>query len=66
MADQLWDDLESDAIAITLTDDYVREHNIPKSERFPWDTERSIYFIKAFHHTHCLVAIFYSISAKID
>ena len=57
LSDELWDSLESDAIAISLTDDFVNDNGIPESEGFPWDTERSLYFIKAFHHTHCLVCI---------
>lgn len=56
LADHLWDDLDSSPIIVALTDLYAQEHGLDISARFPWDPEKGIYHIKAFHQLHCLVS----------
>lgn len=57
LADELWNQLNTDAVAVQFSDEYAREHQLPKSARFPWDDSKGIYFIKALHELHCLVCL---------
>lgn len=43
-------------MAISLHDDFAKQVGLGPSSRFPWDNERSIYYIKGFHDLHCLVS----------
>ena len=52
-----WDAINTNAMAITLEDGFAKRMSLPPSTRFPWDTERSIYYIKGIHDLHCLVRI---------
>lgn len=57
IADEAWDALDTDPIAVALHDDFASNLGLPESTPFPWDTERSIYYVKAYHDLHCLVCI---------
>lgn len=57
LADELWDDLNTDTVAVQFSDEYAREHDLPRSARFPWDDSKGVYFIKALHEIHCLVSL---------
>ncbi|KAI9660067.1 MAG: hypothetical protein M1821_001419 [Bathelium mastoideum] len=57
LADELWDNIDINPIAVALSDEWVEEHNLEHSLRFPWDDQKGIYFIKAFHSLHCLKLI---------
>lgn len=52
-----WDAINTNAMAITLEDGFAKRMSLLPSTRFPWDTERSIYYIKGIHDLHCLVRI---------
>jgi hypothetical protein len=52
-----WDDIDTNAMAVSLDDRYVKRVGLPPSTRFPWDTERSIYYVKGIHDLHCLVRV---------
>lgn len=52
-----WDAINTNAMAITLEDGFAKRMSLPPSTQFPWDTERSIYYIKGIHDLHCLVRI---------
>ncbi|MCJ1271668.1 hypothetical protein MMC22_011573 [Lobaria immixta] len=54
LADELWNGMDTDPIVVALTDDYAQQHGLKMSGRFPWDDEKGIYFLKAFHNLHCL------------
>ena len=56
LADELWEAVETDPVAIALTDDYAQAHNLNVSLRFPWDSNKGLYYIKVFHQMHCLVS----------
>lgn len=56
VSDQLWDQVDTSPVMVTLSQDYIQEHNLPPSIPFPWDQSRSLYYIKAFHTLHCLVS----------
>lgn len=53
--DEAWDALDTNPIAIALHDDYAEKAGLTPSTRFPWDTERSVYYLRGFHDLHCLV-----------
>ena len=57
MSDKAWDEINTNPVAIALSNDYVKEHGLTESTQFPWDTERSVYYIKGLHDLHCLVGI---------
>ena len=50
-----WDAIDTNAIAVALHDDYANSVGLTPSTRFPWDTERSVYYVKGIHDLHCLV-----------
>ena len=40
LADELWENIDVDPVAIALSDDYAQEHGLVQSARFPWDDEK--------------------------
>ena len=58
VADSHWESLDTISGAITLPDAYALEHDLPIADRFPWNDEKGLYYIKGFHDLHCLVSIF--------
>ena len=50
-----WDAIDTGSMAVALHDDYVKRVGLPPTTRFPWDTERSVYYLKGLHDLHCLV-----------
>jgi hypothetical protein len=55
-ADELWDGIETNSMVVALTDEFADAHNLPRSDRFPWDARKGRYFVKVFHQLHCLVS----------
>lgn len=57
-AGELWDNLDVSPLVIAVTDKWAVQRNLDVSEsRFPWDDEKGLYYLKAFHHLHCLVSV---------
>ncbi|KAF2475867.1 uncharacterized protein BDR25DRAFT_339835 [Lindgomyces ingoldianus] len=56
-ADEAWDALDTNPIAVALHDDHAKQLGLADSTRFPWDTERSVYYLKGLHDLHCLKLI---------
>ncbi|KAI4614642.1 uncharacterized protein J4E87_009442 [Alternaria ethzedia] len=59
-----WDAIDTNAMAVTLDDRFAKRVGLPNSTRFPWDTERSIYYVKGIHDLHCLKLIRKAIVSK--
>ena len=55
LSDYLWESLDTSPIAVAFTHNYAAKKNLPKSAGFPWDTAKSVYFLKVYHQIHCLV-----------
>jgi len=55
--DAFWDALDTSPIAVALDRTWVKEHNVPVSDSWPWDDEKGLYYVKAFHNMHCLKII---------
>ncbi|KAF3052907.1 hypothetical protein E8E11_011513 [Didymella keratinophila] len=62
--DAAWDAIDTNPMAVALHDDFVRRKGLPPSGRFPWDTERSIYYLKGIHDLHCVKYIRKAIAVK--
>jgi len=50
-----WDAINTNPIAVAVHDDFAKRASLPPTTRFPWDTERSVYYLKGLHDLHCLV-----------
>lgn len=50
-----WDAIETNPLAIALDNSFAKRVKLEPSTQFPWDTERSIYYVKGIHDLHCLV-----------
>ncbi|OOF96698.1 hypothetical protein ASPCADRAFT_206876 [Aspergillus carbonarius ITEM 5010] len=53
-ADYMWENLDTDHMVIAPTQEWAQSKGLSESWPFPWDSNRSIYFIKVFHQLHCL------------
>lgn len=60
-----WDSIDTNPIAVALDDKYVEVAGLPPTTRFPWDTERSVYYLKGIHDLHCLVGSTVHISKSV-
>lgn len=58
MDDEYWEHL-SNPVAVALDHDYSDRHGLDRSIGFPWDDEKGVYFVKAFHQQHCLVSFIF-------
>jgi hypothetical protein len=58
-ADEYWSSLDASPVAIALSREEASSYGLGPSVQFPWDDEKSLYYIKAFHHIHCLVGILF-------
>ncbi|KAF1946910.1 hypothetical protein EJ02DRAFT_499741 [Clathrospora elynae] len=59
-----WDAIDTNAMAVALDDAFAESVGLPPSTQFPWDTERSIYYVKGIHDLHCLKLIRKAIVSK--
>ncbi|OAL03443.1 hypothetical protein IQ06DRAFT_107597 [Phaeosphaeriaceae sp. SRC1lsM3a] len=62
--DAAWDSIDTGPMAVALHDDYVKKAGLSPTSRFPWDTERSVYYLKGYHDLHCLKLIRKAITSK--
>lgn len=62
--DTTWDAIDTSPMAVALHDDFVRRVGLPPSGPFPWDTERSIYYLKGLHDLHCVKFVRKAIMSK--
>jgi hypothetical protein len=51
-----WDAIDTGPMAVALHDDFAKRVGLPATSRFPWDTERGVYYLKGVHDLHCLVS----------
>lgn len=56
LSDELWESIDTNPMVVALTDEFASAHNLPLSDRFPWDETKGRYFVKVFHQLHCLVS----------
>ena len=54
-AEALWDAIDIDTGMIALPYEFAEEKGLPRSQPFPWDESKGIYYLNSFHSIHCLV-----------
>ncbi|XP_014552011.1 hypothetical protein COCVIDRAFT_111433 [Bipolaris victoriae FI3] len=59
-----WDAIDTNAMAVALDDKFVERLSLPPSTPFPWDTERSVYYVRGVHDLHCLKLVRKAIVSK--
>ncbi|KAH6514149.1 hypothetical protein HBI81_209680 [Parastagonospora nodorum] len=62
--DAAWDAIDTGSMAVALHDDFAKRVDLPATTRFPWDTERGVYYLKGVHDLHCLKLIRKAIVSK--
>jgi len=55
--DALWDMTLYDRGNIALSDTEAQELGLPRAQRWPWDKEKGIYLINAYHNLHCVAML---------
>lgn len=60
LADSLWQTLDTNPTAIAVKDEFARSNGLALELRFPWDDEKVVFSVKAFHQIHCIVSIEHS------
>ena len=55
LADERWEAIDINAGIVAISDEWATEHNLPPTQRFPWDSSKGVYTLSAFHTLHCLV-----------
>lgn len=50
-----WDAIQYYHGTVALDHDYAASKGIPRSQNFPWDDTKGIYFLNGFHDLHCVV-----------
>ncbi|KAI0457083.1 hypothetical protein F5B21DRAFT_109458 [Xylaria acuta] len=53
-----WGKLLGDPGVVALPSAYVKEKNLHQALPFPWDEDKSVYFLQAYHNLHCLRTLF--------
>ncbi|ORX91866.1 hypothetical protein BCR34DRAFT_629554 [Clohesyomyces aquaticus] len=62
--DDAWEALDTNPVAVALHDEHAKQLGLTPSTPFPWDTERSVYYLKGLHDLHCLKLIRKSIVSQ--
>ncbi|CAF9915012.1 hypothetical protein IMSHALPRED_002309 [Imshaugia aleurites] len=52
-----WDAIEYYHGTVALDHDYAASMGLPRSQNFPWDDTKGIYFLNGFHDLHCVKRI---------
>ncbi|CAD6576749.1 MAG: hypothetical protein ASARMPREDX12_000370 [Alectoria sarmentosa] len=52
-----WDAIQYYDGTVALDHDYAASKGIPRSQNFPWDDTKGIYFLNGFHDLHCVKRI---------
>ncbi|KUJ11512.1 uncharacterized protein LY89DRAFT_688748 [Mollisia scopiformis] len=61
-AEELWETIDTNPVAITLSYEYARENDLLEPRPFPWDESKGLFYINGFHQLHCLKLIKRSLS----
>jgi hypothetical protein len=55
--DHLWDRIDIDSGLVAVNKSWAKEMGLPEGTTFPWNTDKALYFVNAYHSLHCLVSI---------
>ena len=56
LATELWDALDIDQVTISVSNSWADTKGLPVTERFPWDHDRGLFYLKGIHDLHCVVS----------
>ncbi|KAI1084208.1 hypothetical protein F5B20DRAFT_576348 [Whalleya microplaca] len=56
--DHLWDRLDIDSGIVAVPKLWAKEKGLSEGTTFPWDTDKSLYFVNAYHSLHCLKNVY--------
>ena len=56
MADAAWDAINHDSGIVAVDKSWAIQKGLPLGSTFPWDNDKAIYFVNAYHGLHCLVS----------
>ncbi|KAI1767160.1 hypothetical protein GGR53DRAFT_145534 [Hypoxylon sp. FL1150] len=56
--DHLWDRIDIDSGIVAVSKTWAKEKGLPEGTTFPWDTDKSLYFVNAYHNLHCLKNVY--------
>ncbi|KAI6090600.1 hypothetical protein F4821DRAFT_20904 [Hypoxylon rubiginosum] len=56
--DHLWDQIDIDSGIVAVPKIWAKEKGLPEGTTFPWDTDKSLYFVNAYHSLHCLKNVY--------
>ncbi|KAI1778522.1 hypothetical protein F4818DRAFT_438682 [Hypoxylon cercidicola] len=56
--DHLWDRLDIDSGLVAVPKSWAKEKGLPEGTTFPWNTDKSLYFVNAFHSMHCIKSVY--------
>ncbi|KAI9646298.1 hypothetical protein NHQ30_005739 [Ciborinia camelliae] len=58
--DQYWDAINHDSGIVAVPKSWASEKGLPMGSTFPWDADKTIYFVNAYHGLHCVKNIYHS------
>lgn len=56
ISDAAWAAIDIAPGFVALDKQYAESMDLPASQAFPWDEDKSIYLLNAYHNLHCLVS----------
>ncbi|KAI2602613.1 hypothetical protein GGR54DRAFT_623635 [Hypoxylon sp. NC1633] len=56
--DHLWDSLDIDSGLVAVDKSWAKEKGLPEGTTFPWDSDKALYFVNAYHNQHCLKTLY--------
>lgn len=59
LEDPIWDAPETQWKSgyLALDHTFAQSHGVNKAQNWPWDHNKGIYIVKAFHSMHCVVSV---------
>lgn len=56
LSDRLWDGIKTEQGMVALSKTFTDSKGLPRGVTFPWDEQKGVYFLQAYHTLHCLVS----------
>ena len=62
---ELWDSIKIEPGFVALENQFAKSKHLPDAQRFPWDSNKSVYVLQAYHDMHCLVSNYSCLLQKL-
>lgn len=56
LRDELWSNLKYDRGVVFVDKETISELGLDETMTFPWNENKGVYILNAFHQIHCLVS----------